>query len=247
MNRATIGALLALLFLLVLLVSAPAHLLARILPDTSVRMSGFSGTVWNGEASDVAVLTDAGWLQLGRTRWELSPLYLLLLSPAGDVESRWGQQRFQARLRLFPTGSMRVRDLEASFSAALMKRWIPVNLRGELNLLLDRMDVADGVPVSGTGRLVWRQAFWRGNRGSQPLGDYVLEFNLSGPGKGEARVTTLSGPIEIDGGLTVDGRRYAVDASLTSEQAIDRELAEALELMAAPVDGGFRLKFNSEF
>lgn len=238
---------LALLFLLVLLVSAPAHLLGRLLPEDSVRISGISGTVWSGEASNAAVLTDGGWLQLGRTSWELSPLYLLLLSPAGDVESRWGQQRFQAKLRLSPSGKLRVRDLEASFSAALIKRWIPVILRGELNLLVDRMEFSEGMPVSGAGRLVWRQAFWRGNRGSQPLGDYVLEFNISAPGQGEARITTLSGPIEIDGGLTVDGRRYAVDASLTSEQQIDRELAEALELMAAPVDGGFRLKFNSEF
>lgn len=247
MKKSTLGALLALLFLLLLLVNAPAHLLGRMLPEESLRLAGFSGTVWNGEASNAAVRTEGGWLQLGKTRWSLSPLSLLLLSPQLALESRWGQQRLSGKLRVFPSGKLRVSDLDASFSAALLRRWMPVNLRGELNLLLERLDVTERMPSGGAGRLVWQQAFWSGNRGSQPLGDYVLEFTIPGPGQGQATVTTLSGPIRVEGGLSVDGRKYSVDARLTSTGQIDEELANALELMAAPVDGGFHLKFNSEF
>ncbi len=84
-------------------------------------------------------------------------------------------------------------------------------------------------------------------RGSQPLGDYELNFRIPAPATGNASVKTLAGPIRIEGGLEVQGREYAVDASLTSNQAIDSELSAALLLMAEPVDGGYRLKFNSEF
>ena len=45
----------------------------------------------------------------------------------------------------------------------------------------------------------------------------------------------------------MSGRKYSVDVQLTSEKAFDSELASALQLMAAPVDGGYHLKFSSEF
>jgi hypothetical protein len=246
-NRTRFGVLLALLFLLVLIASAPARLVGYVLPQDSIRVAGLSGSLWRGEASNAAIMTNSGWLQLGRTHWDLSPFYLLLLSPTVDIESSWGQQRLQARLRLFPSGTLRLSSVDASFSATLVRRWMPVDLRGDMNILLERMDIASGVPAEGTGRLVWRQAYWRGNRGSQRLGDYVLEFTIAAPGQGQASVSTLAGPIEVEGGLTVDGRKYAVDARLSSAERIDEELAGALQLMAEPVDGGYQLKFNSEF
>lgn len=198
-------------------------------------------------ASNVAVATPGGWVQLGRTRWSLSQLYLLALMPTLDIESEWGQQRLQANIRLYPSGDVLVRGLRTSFSAGLIKQFMPVNLRGTLTLESPQLKIASGVPTEGRGKLVWRQAFWRGVRGSQPLGDYELNFQIPAPAIGSAQVKTLAGPIRIEGGLEVKGREYSVDASLTSDEVIDVELSSALELMAAPVDGGYRLKFNSEF
>ena len=122
MKTSTLGAMLALLFLLLLIVNAPAHLLGRLLPEESLRMSGYSGTIWDGEVSNAAIRTEGGWVQLGKTRWSLAPLYLLLLSPQVDVDARWGQQRLSGKLRVFPSGDLRIRDLDASFSAALVTR-----------------------------------------------------------------------------------------------------------------------------
>ena len=245
--RIVAGSALALLFLLLLAVKAPAHLLGYVLDEDQVRLSGFSGTVWDGSASSAALATDQGWLQLGQLHWSLSELYMLLLSPTADIRAQWGQQQLAANVQLKPSGDIRVVGLDTRFSAALVKRWMPVNLRGELNLFMDRLILSDGMPISGSGRLVWRQAFWRGNLGSQPLGDYVLQFDITAPMQGSATVSTLSGPLKVEGGLTVNGRQYAVDARLSSRERLDQELANALALLAAPVDGGYLLKFNSEF
>ncbi len=247
MKRIFLGAALALLFLLVLLLTAPARLAGYLVPEDQVRLSGFSGTIWDGVASNAAVATPEGWLQLGRTRWSLSELYLLALMPTMDIETEWGQQRIYANVRVYPSGDILLRGVRMTISASLIKQFMPVNLRGVLSLESPRLKFVEGAPAEGRGKLVWRQAFWRGVRGSQPLGDYQLNFQVTAPAAGEAQVRTLSGPIRIEGGLEVNGREYAVDANLSSKQPIDEELSRALQLMAEPVDGGYRLKFNSEF
>jgi hypothetical protein len=242
-----LGVALALLFLFVLAAKAPARLVGYLLPEDSVHLSGYSGTLWEGVASTAAVATDQGWVQLGRLQWSLSQLYLLLLSPTAQLESEWGQQRFRAHLTLYPSGDIRVLNLDSSFSAALLTRWLPVNLRGDINVTMNRLDLSEGQAQSGTGRVVWQRAAWRGTRGSQPLGDYVLQFEVIEPQQARGEISTLAGPIEIEGKVNLNGRQYAVDATMRSDEPFDPELASALALMAAPVEGGYELKFESEF
>ena len=246
MSRTLLGVALALLFLLVLAAKAPARLVGYLLPDDRVHLSGYSGTVWEGVASSAAVATDQGWVQLGRLKWSLSQLYLLLLSPSAQLESEWGQQRLRAHVTLYPSGDIRVLGLDTSFSAALLTRWLPVNLRGDVNVIMDELNLSDGHTQSGSGRVVWQRAAWRGTRGSQPLGDYVLQFEVVEPQSARGDISTLAGPIEIEGSIDLTGREYAVNARLRSDKPFDPELASALALMAAPVQGGYELKFESE-
>ena len=241
------GAALVLLFLLVLGSTAPAHLVGRALPADTIRLSGYSGTIWEGEASSASVVTDEGWVQLGRVQWSLSQLYLLLLSPTADIESNWGQQRLKANVRLRPSGDIQVRGLDSSFSAALIKRWLPINLRGDVNVMVHELVLSEGEPQQGRGRVVWQRAAWRGTRGSRPLGDYVMQFNIPAARQVRGEVSTLAGPVRIEGSMNVDGRQYVVDARLSSDKPFDPELSNALTLMAVPEAGGFRLKFESEF
>jgi len=100
---------------------------------------------------------------------------------------------------------------------------------------------------SGQGSLVWQRAFWTGNNSSQRLGDYRLEFKIDEAGSAGGEVSTLAGPVQVEGGLELVGRRYSVDLQLRSEQALGPELTNALLLMAAPGEGGYHIKFSSEF
>ena len=234
------------LFFLLLALRAPAHLLGYALDEDRVRLSGFSGTIWTGRASTAAIALDEGWVQLGQVQWSLSELYMLLLTPTADIVTSWGQQRLKANVQVTPAGRIRLRGVDATFSAALVKRFMPVNLRGRINITSKELVLEDGRPSAGAGRAVWQQAFWRGSRGAQPLGDYLLEFRIPGPGRAEARVTTLSGDVRVEGDLSLTGRRYSLDTRIRSRGTMDEELANALALMAVPVDDGFMLKFSSE-
>jgi hypothetical protein len=247
MSHWRLGAALLGLLLLILVVIAPARLAAWVLPAQFVQFQGYSGSLWRGSTATAMVALEGGWMQLGQLRWKLSPLSLLILSPRLKLDSEWGQQRIAADLSVSPGGSLRVRESSATFSAGLIQQFLPVQLSGSLELLLQSLEIEESWPAEGSGRLVWRRAIWRGNRGSQVLGDYVLEFEVPEPRQMRGEITTLSGPISAEGSFLVNGREYSVDVRLTSEQSIDSELASALELMAAPVDGGYHLKFSSEF
>jgi len=235
------------LLTLVLIVSAPARLLGYFLPADSLSVHGYSGTLWRGSVADLAVRLPDGWLQLGPTRWTLSPWSLLILSPRIKLDSEWGPQVIEADIALSPSGALRLRDSSATFSASLVQQWLPVQLRGSLRLALAELHLSDERLLQGRGSLVWQGAFWRGVRGSQRLGDYVLEFEVPAEQQLRGTISTLSGPIRVEGGFEAAGRQYSVDVLMTSAEGFDSELASAMQLMAAPVEGGFHLKFNSEF
>ncbi len=246
MARKTISiALCGAFFLLILISIAPARLLGHMVPASQIYLQGFSGTIWQGRTSNAAIALAGGWFQLGEVEWSLSPWSLLWLSPRLSIESHWGAQRLETDLSIYPGGAITLHEINSNFSAGLVQQFLPLQLRGQLNLLATDLELVDGLPAAGQGRLVWQQGYWIGTSSSQALGDYVLEFSLLGPLQASAEISTLSGPVAAQGKLNLEGRNYSVDMNLSSESGFASEIASALQLMAAPVEGGYRLQFSS--
>jgi general secretion pathway protein N len=246
-TRSRFASVLALVFVAVLVVSAPARLVQYLLPSQQVQLQAYSGTLWSGRAGGAVVAVAGGWLQLGELRWQLSPWSLLLLSPRVQLQAQWGDQRLDTDLQISPGGELHLRNSSISFAAGLVKQWVPIQLGGAFQLQVKEMHLQDSRAYSGEGNLVWQRAFWTGNSSSQRLGDYVLQFKLDETGAASGEVSTLTGPVQVEGGLELVGRQYSVDLQLFSEQALGSELTNALLLMAAPQDGGYHIKFSSEF
>ncbi|MEM0954135.1 MAG: type II secretion system protein N [Pseudomonadota bacterium] len=244
--RWLVGTALATLFLATLVLSAPAYLVGYVLDERQIRLGGFSGTIWEGRASSAAIAVDDGWVQLGQLDWSLSQLYLLMLSPTADINAAWGQQRLRGNIQISPTGKLRLRGLDTTFSAALVKRLLPVSLRGRISLRARELVLEDGWPSSGAGEIVWQQAFWLGSRGAQPLGDYVLKFSIPGPRRAIGQLRTLSGDVRVEGEFALNGREYSLDTRIRNRGKMDQELANALALMAIPTADGYKLKFTAE-
>jgi hypothetical protein len=238
------GAALSVLFFVFLLASAPARLLAYLLPSDQVLAQGYSGSLWSGSADSVAVAVPGGYLQLGLVNWELSPWSLLLFSPRMQLQTRWGSQHLDGHITLYPGGDIDLRDTEISLDASVIKQWLPIQVDGQLNALVQELSIEDGQLAAGEGRLVWQRARWLGSRGPQPLGDYVAEFEIPESEQLGAKISTLSGPIEINGQASLFGRALTLDARLTSDEPVDPELAQPLQLVATPIDEGFHLKMT---
>lgn len=236
------GALL-LVLLIALVATAPARLLPQLLPAGQVRMAGVSGTLWRGAASRCLLRTSAGHLQLGQLEWRLRPLSLLALAPTVEFQSQWGEQHASGVATVYGARDIGLRDVDARVDASLLRQLAPVAVDGQFALLAQRLRLKDGLPVGAEGRLVWEHGAWNMPRGRMPLGSYALAFEQpdeTAPLTGE--VLTLSGPVQAEGNVRLEGRAYALDLRISGEQGLDPALSQALSLMARPDGEAFQLE-----
>lgn len=246
MSRVALGLVLALLLVTSLVLSAPARLMALLLPSGQVFMQGFSGTVWRGSAGRCLVRTEAGLLHLGAVTWRLSPLSLLTLSPRLELDSRWGRQRVGGEVVLRGDRDFDLHGFEATVSADLVRQFAPVTLGGSLNASFGRLLLRGGLPVAGAGRLVWQDGSWLSPTGQLSLGSYAVEVAEAGEGVLRGEVLTLSGPVAASGEIELSGPAYSVDITVGGGRALDPRIEQALALVATPGENGFRLQLEGE-
>lgn len=230
-----------------LLAAAPARLITYVLPEGQVVLQGLAGTLWEGRASRAMVRIPAGFLHLGSVNWALSPASLLTLSPALTIESRWGTQRFSGEVTVHGQASYSLEAVQARLAADLLRQFAPVALGGQFDVQLASLDIEAALPNGGTGRMVWERASWQAPTGPIALGTYALDFTQEAGGPLRGAVVTVDGPLEARGQVEVNGRQYRVDIVVSSEEAMDNQLSQALMLMAAPEGDGYRLKLEGEF
>ncbi len=246
MSRITLGLVLVLLLLISLLLSAPARLVGLVIPAEQIAMQGFSGTLWRGSASRCLLRTESGLLHLGEVSWDLAPLSLLTFSPRLTLDARWGRQRISGRVVLRGDRDVDLHDFEATVAADLVRQFAPLALGGSISASFTRLVVRDGMPVAGEGRLVWQDGVWSSPTGQLTLGSYAVEVLDAGDGQLRGDVITLAGPVEATGEVALDGQAYRVDVRVGGERALDPRIGQALALIAAPENGGFRLQLDGE-
>ncbi len=240
------AAVLALLFFINLVATAPARLLNFFVPEEQILLQGLSGTVWDGSASGVIIRLPQGYFQLGAVEWSLQPVSLLTLAPHITLRSEWGRQAFAAELIVRGQQDIDIINLEAQLAAGMLSRFAPVAVDGFFSLQSGLLQVRDGMPFSGEGRLVWQNAGWNSPRGLVPLGTYALDFQQPENEALQGQILTLSGPLEASGTLQLQQRSYAVDILIASEGSLDTQIQQMLSLIAQPEDAGFRLALDGD-
>tara|TARA_B110000503_G_scaffold13903_1_gene18990 strand:+ start:112962 stop:113705 length:744 start_codon:yes stop_codon:yes gene_type:complete len=241
MSRLVGAAALALLLFVSLLMTAPARLIGLVVPGDQVLLRGLSGSVWDGSASSVMLRLPQGYFQLGTVQWSLHPLSLLTLSPHLTVRSEWGDQRLAGEVILRGQQDLDLLNLDAQLAASLLGRFAPVAVEGFFSLQSDLLQMRDGMPYSGNGRLVWQNAGWKSPRGLVPLGTYALDFQQPEGDAVQGDIITLTGPLEANGSLQLLQRHYELDVQLVSDTALDAQVQQMLSLIAQPDGAGFRL------
>jgi general secretion pathway protein N len=240
------AAALALLLFVNLLVTAPARLLSLVVPSDLVQLRGLSGTLWDGSASGVLLRLPQGYFQLGVVQWSLHPLSLLTLSPHLTLSSKWGKQTLAGEVIMRGQQNLDLLNLEVQLAADVLSRFAPVAVAGLFSLQSELLQLRDGLPYSGNGRLVWQNAGWKSPRGLVPLGSYALDFQQPEDAPVQGEVITLSGPLQASGSLQLQQRHYEVDIQLSSDAALDVQVQQMLSLIAQPDGAGFRFNLAGD-
>lgn len=246
MSRPLLGILLVCVFVAALVVSIPARILSLVVPSDQLILNGYSGTLWHGQAARCALATGGGYFQLGTVEWSLNPLSLLLFSPSVNVRSHWGKQKISGQVQVDGRRSFALDNVEASVSARVLQRFLPVAVDGDFSATISHLLIVDSMPIGGEGRLMWRSAGWLTSQGTTPLGSYALDFNQAQNSALQGTVVTINGPVEASGNVTLTDENYDLDVLLSRDGGLSAPLKQALSLIAQPVAEGYRIVLKGQ-
>ncbi|MDQ7988206.1 MAG: type II secretion system protein N [Candidatus Dactylopiibacterium sp.] len=191
----------AALALIFLIANFPATLAVRLLPAT-VSLAGVEGSLWNGRATALGInglvaqqklawRFDAGALLRGRIAWNLRSEH------AGQP----GQLRATAGV-----GGLALENVRLALPVEPLAQFNPmltgVRLRGDLQLESPR--VARNAPIHVTGSLQRAGSAMAGEL--TPIGSYRFNADITAQGAGKVDLSTLNGPLQIQGSGSFEGR-----------------------------------------
>jgi general secretion pathway protein N len=212
--------LLLLFFLCFLIATAPASLLQlatdKFVPN--IRLQQVTGTVWDGAAGTAVVVVDGGAINLGKLSWHIKPLSLLSLQPQLHIETDAGSYGFTTDLRvLLLERQLQANTLRGNFPLALLEPWVPLLVRGTIELDIERLVVDQHKLIDARGQVFARQLDWMAGAQPMPLGTYT------------ARVAVDEGDLLID--LADDQAQLGIQGQLMISPAGGYELQAELSMM----------------
>lgn len=232
------------LLLVWVVVQLPARVVTPLLPPT-VSLEGVSGSIWDGSAARAQLRIQGKAFMLGRVQWQLSPLSLLLLTPQVDVAAQWGSQRLSGSVAVSPRGTVEARDLSINLDVRFSRHLLPLYVGGQVSADIRHMLWNGESLESVDARIVWQNAVWTARAGDVALGNYALVLE-GAEASTRGRVETLSGPLQVMGGIALEGRGYSVDLQLAGPATNNEGLRRSLALLAEPSADGFKMSLQGE-
>jgi general secretion pathway protein N len=207
-------------FIVFLVVFLPASILLRFLP-AEVSLSGVSGTVWRGQADDVAIRGRP----VGSISWSNRPWRLLLLQL--DYAVRYLPEGGEVDMDVTLSGPRRIAIANARGSLPIMAvdgLLGPAGWKANAELDVDNLVLVDGFPESVEGLLVLRELTAPGPRGVN-IGSFELTL-----GEGAVGSDAIAGRLRDLGGGPMKVRA-------TLELKPDRSYILSGEVAAGPDAG----------
>ncbi len=230
------------MFGIFLLAMLPASLvIPRIIPthfQQQVKLSDYSGSIWNGTSSHVTAFR----FDLGAAHWRVSPLSLLLMRV--DAALRLQRTGFQASVNLSADlrNNLFLKNIQGTMllsELAITDHFLP-GIEGVVNINMNTLDFVDQKPANSKGiltvsglRLAWIPGL--------DLGDYELIISQDGESV-HARITDKRGPLNIDLDLLLTPGttqyRYALQGFIQPKPDTELLLSSALQWLGTPDNNG---------
>ena len=231
-------------YLVFLLSMLPAQPIATLINDnTPARLSGVSGSLWQGQARSL----DVAGIKLTDARWNMKAWKLLLAQAALDIEARFEDQPVTGEVGATITGAVFVNTLDARLSADTVTRLanIPMaQLSGTFDITIDHASWRQGELPEAEGKLSWKQAAVTVAE-TASLGDVAITITGQDDSL-HADVNNDGGDIELSGEATLNPQaEYQASMRFTPTASASRNLRKTLGMFAEKqADGSFLLNNN---
>jgi general secretion pathway protein N len=229
-------------FVLALLVTMPARVAYHWFAPAELKLSGISGSVWNGRAAEGA----AGGIYFADLAWRFRPASLLTGRAACSVSARPAGGLLEAEVAIgLGGGSMRLRDLEAALPLDIFSSVVPMEgVDGNLGLDFARVAFEDGFPTDAEGTLRIMNLVLRPLSG-RALGDYRAILQTGDDGI-TGTVEDVSGVLDLAGTAVLRrDRSYTFSGQVAATPDAPSAVVEQLRFLGSP-DAQGRREFRFE-
>lgn len=223
-------------FVIGLIISFPARVAYLWLAPGELKLSGISGSVWHGKASQGT----AGGIYLADINWRFRPLALLSGKLEFASNSKLASGFFDANVAVGVGGSLTLSNVAGAMPLDTLAGVLPLTgIEGDVSLQFAKIIVENGVPVEATGTLNIANLISR-YLSPMRLGDYRAEFQTLDDGI-SGSVESTSGVLEVAGTIKLSSdRNYVFLGKVAAKPTAPINIAQQLQLLGSPDSEGMR-------
>lgn len=239
--KTTLILLLVLYFLFLVIARVPAAwavwAVHRATPD--VRLTGVSGTLWEGRATGGTAMVNGQFLPLEDVRWKVNPWTLMGLNACAAVELDVLAQPASGTVCGRPGGVITAQDLQLSAPMAIVGNWVQLPLGGLASLQIQELRLQNERVEALQGNLSWRDARWNDGDRWFSLGAFAAKLTANAQGGVHANIFELDGPFDVDlAGDFVPGQEPAIQGTVVPTADAPAPIRDAIQFVGEPLDGG---------
>ena len=213
----------------------PARVAYQWLPAPTFNLAGISGSVWNGQASQV----QSGSLYMQDLHWRIKPLSLFVAQLRYQIEGSPASGFIDGEVSMNLSGAVTASDLRGSMSLQPFGQLVGIRgLSGMLNGEFERLVIENGIPTAANGVFEVLNLI-APNIHRASIGGYRAEFFTQDTGVVASIEDTDDGLIDVAGSLqlSADGT-YKFVAQLAPKNNTPANVRQQLQLLGSANDRG---------
>lgn len=213
-----------------LVVSFPARVAYHWFAPPGVALSGISGSVWRGAASQANV----GGLYLGELRWRLRPLDLIRARASFEIDASPAGGVLDGIVGIGIGGDVHLANTRTALPLDAISPLFKIpGLRGTATADIERLQLSDGRPVAAVGNAEVRGLVLP-LVSPNSIGGYRIEFFTQEDGV-VASVEDTDGVVDIAGRLLLsEDRSYEFLGQLAPKPDTPTNVADQMRFLGSP-------------
>jgi general secretion pathway protein N len=162
-----------------------------------IAMNGVSGTLWSGRASLASIKVKGVDYSLGQLTWKLNTLSLFTLKPCAFITTQMDGQQFEGNVCVKGKAAVALKDVSATFPAALVQPLLPLAIDGQFSMNLERLEIADAKLLGLIGKATWMGGKIYNGSNWMTLGSLGADLKDDGKNGLSANIMDVNSPMRV--------------------------------------------------
>lgn len=232
MKRVVIPGILILLG--VMLATFPARVAYQWFAPAEIRLSGITGSVWNGSAAEGI----AAGAYVRDISWHFQPMSLLSGKLGFKTSSNPVSGSIHTELAVSPGGNLTLSGLSGNVPLDLVHpAFQQSGIRGDITLQFETIVISDGIPILAEGSVTVGD-FFVPDLSSSRIGDFRADFQTD-DGFIVGRVEDVSGVLDVTGTISLhQGGQYSFIGQVAATSMTPPSLVNQLRFLGSANERG---------